>query len=116
MKLNKKNFAITSAIVGLSMATNASGRDFCNRDGMAKDISACLAVSAPSDYQKSGIDDLIKGRFCGKGDLVRDGMFRCQGENQDAIKNILGCSAPVVLELAVGIIPENDARKPASCN
>ena len=83
---------------------------------MATNIAACLNTSAPSDYQKSGLDDLIKARFCGKGDLARDGMFRCRGDDPEAVKNIMGCGAPAMLELAVNLIPENDPRKPASCN
>ena len=43
-------------------------------------------------------------------------MFRCQGDNSDAVKSILGCGAPAMLELAVNLIPENDPRKPAACN
>lgn len=116
MKLKQKLFAIIVGVLAFIVTFQASARDLCNREGMAKDISACLSVGAPSDYQKGGLDDLIKGRFCGKGDLARDGMFRCQGENPEAIKNILGCGAAAVLELAVGIIAENDPRKPASCN
>lgn len=83
---------------------------------MSTNIAACLSISAPSDYQKAGLDDLVKGRFCGKADLVRDGMFRCRGDDADAVKNIMGCSSPTMLELAVNLIPESDARKPASCN
>lgn len=104
------------SMLSICAVTAVSARDLCNREGMATHITACLNISAPSDYQKSGLDDLLKGRFCGKGDLARDGMFRCQGDNPDAIKNILGCAAPAMLELAAGLIPDNDPRKPASCN
>ncbi len=90
-------------VIGSASVPAVSARDFCNREGMATHITACLDVSAPSDYQKGGLDDLLKGRFCGKGDLARDGMFRCQGENPDAIKNILGCGAPAILEIAVRV-------------
>lgn len=110
---------INLASVGMLLAVTSisvSARDLCNREGMATHINACLNLSAPSVYQKGGFDDLIKGRFCGKGDLARDGMFRCQGENPDAVKSILGCGAPAMLELAVSLIPDNDPRKPASCN
>jgi hypothetical protein len=113
MNLNKK---LLAAALIFGVMSQIGARDLCNREGMAKDISACLSISTPSDYQKGGLDDLLKGRFCGKGDLARDGLFRCLGDSPDAIKNILGCSPPAVLELAVGIIPENDPRKPASCN
>ena len=113
MKLKQIFFV---AVLSIGAVTAVSARDLCNREGMATHITACLNVSAPSDYQKGGLDDLVKGRFCGKGDLARDGMFRCQGENPEAIKNILGCGAPAMLELAVSLIPENDSRKPASCN
>ncbi len=116
MNLNKKVIAAALATLTFGVTSQVGARDLCNREGMAKDISACLSISAPSDYQKGGLDDLIKGRFCGKADLVRDGMFRCQGENQDAIKNILGCSSQALLELALGVIPDNDPRKPATCN
>lgn len=116
LKLNKKIFVISAAIASLSAATNTIARDFCNRDDLATIVKACMSVSAPSDYQKGGIDDLFKGRFCAKGDLARDGLFRCLGENQDAIKTLLGCAAPTVLEISASTIPENDARKPASCN
>jgi hypothetical protein len=116
MTLNKKIYSISLAVLGFGTALPGTARDLCNRDDMGSHTKACLNVSAPSDYQKGGIDDLIKGRFCGKGDLARDGMFRCLGENQDAIKTILGCSAPAVLEVAVSVIPENDPRKPTSCN
>ena len=110
---------LASFVVGmlaLTFATTGFGRDLCNREGMATNITACLNISSPSDYQKSGLDDLIKARFCGKGELARDGMFRCRGDDPEAIKNILGCSAPAMLELAVTLIADNDPRKPASCN
>lgn len=104
------------AALSIGTITAVSARDLCNREGMATHIAACLNLNAPSDYQKGGLDDLLKGRFCAKGDLARDGMFRCQGENPDAVKSILGCGAPAMLELATKLIPENDPRKPASCN
>ncbi len=113
MKL--KQMIVLASLCSASV-TMLSARDLCNRDGMTTHISACLNLSAPSDYQKGGLDDLVKGRFCGKADLTRDGMFRCQGDNPDAVKSILGCGAPAMLELAVNLIPDNDSRKPASCN
>ena len=116
MKLKQNPIAIVLGSLWLASTTAVAARDLCNRDGMATYITACLNISAPSDYQKAGRDDLVKGRFCGKGDLARDGMFRCQGENPDAVKSILGCGAPTMLELAVSLIPENDPRKPAGCN
>jgi hypothetical protein len=116
MKLNRNLVPIVFAALWIASATAVSARDLCNREVMTTHITACLKVSAPSDYQKSGLDDLVKGRFCGKGDLARDGMFRCRGEDPDAVKNILGCGAPAILELAVNLIPDNDPRKPASCN
>lgn len=115
--MNTKQMLAAAALAAIWLSSNAAlARDLCNREGMATNISACLNISAPSDYQKGGLDDLLKGRFCGKGDLARDGMFRCRGDDPEAIKNILGCSAPSMLELAVNLIPDNDARKPASCN
>lgn len=116
MKLKHNLVLMVFGVLWIASATAVSARDFCNREGMATHISACLNLSAPSDYQKGGLDDLVKGRFCGKGDLARDGMFRCRGDDADAVKSILGCGAPAVLELAVNLIPENDPRKPAACN
>ena len=113
MKLKRIAFI---AILSAAPVTAVLARDLCNREDMATHITACLNLSAPSDYQKSGLNDLLKGRFCGKGDLARDGMFRCQGDNPDAVKSILGCGGPAMLELAAKLIPENDSRKPASCN
>ena len=113
MKLKK---LVVLTVLSAALAPVVSARDLCNRDGMATHITACLNLSAPSDYQKGGLDDLLKGRFCGKGEVARDGMFRCQGDNPDAVKNILGCGAPAMLELATKLVPENDPRKPASCN
>ena len=116
MKLKQKFACIVLGIVSMHFSISVAARDFCNREGMATHITACLSLSAPSEYQKGGLDDLVKGRFCGKGDLTRDGMFRCQGDNADAVKSIMGCGAPAMLELAVNLIPDNDPRKPAACN
>ena len=116
MKLKHTFVPVIFGALAVLSTTAVAARDLCNREGMATHIIACLSISAPSDYQKSGLDDLVKGRFCGKGDLTRDGMFRCQGDNPDAVKSILGCGAPAMLELAVNLIPENDPRKPAACN
>ena len=100
----------------LFIATTASARDFCNRDDLTKHMNACINISQPSDYQKSGLNDLLKGRFCKKGELARDGMYRCRGEDTDAIKTILGCGVDSVMEVANKVIADDDARKPASCN
>lgn len=116
MKLKQTVVSIITGAIWIASSTMVSARDFCDREGMSTHISACLNLSAPSDYQKGGLDDLVKGRFCGKGDLARDGMFRCRGDDPDAVKSIMGCSAPAVLELVVNLIPENDPRKPAACN
>ena len=116
MKLKQKLVPIVLGAFAMVSATVVSARDLCNRDGMSTNLTACLNISAPSDYQKAGLDDLVKGRFCAKGDLVRDGMFRCRGDDTEAVKNIMGCGAPAMLELAVNLIPENDPRKPAACN
>jgi hypothetical protein len=116
MKLKTILLSVSIASLWIAATPSSFARDLCNREAMTPHIAACLNMSAPTDYQKSGLDDLLKGRFCGKGELARDGMFRCQGDNPEAIKNILGCGAPAMLELAVNLIPENDPRKPASCN
>jgi hypothetical protein len=117
-KMNFKQTVISFVFGALVMASATTGfsRDLCNREGMTTNITACLNINSPSDYQKSGLDDLIKARFCGKGDLARDGMFRCRGDDPEAVKNIMGCGAPAMLELVTNLIPENDPRKPASCN
>lgn len=116
MKLKQTIVSIVLGALWIASSTTVSARDLCNRDGMATHITACLNISAPSDYQKSGLDDLVKARFCGKADLARDGMFRCRGDDADAVKSIMGCGAPAVLELAANLIPDNDPRKPANCN
>lgn len=116
MKINRLLVPALLGALAIAAATAVSARDLCNREGMATNITACLNISAPSDYQKGGLDDLIKARFCGKGDLARDGMFRCRGDDAEAVKNIMGCGAPAMLELAMNLIPDNDPRKPASCN
>ena len=116
MKLKLTPVSLILGAIAITSTTAGIARDLCNREGMATNIAACLNISAPSDYQKSGLDDLIKARFCGKGDLARDGMFRCRGDDLEAVKNIMGCGAPAMLELAVNLIPDNDPRKPASCN
>ena len=107
---------IFTCLVSFSAFPSAQARDLCNRDGMKTHINACINLTTPSEYQQAGLDDLLKGRFCGKGELARDGMFRCQGDNSDAIKDILGCGAPAILEVAISQIPDTDPRKPASCN
>ena len=108
------SLALISAL--LIATTTASARDLCNRDDLTKHMNACLAISQPSDYQKGGLDDLLKGRFCKKGDLARDGMYRCRGDDAEAIKTILGCGVDAVMEIAGKVIADDDARKPASCN
>ena len=102
--------------LSIALLPTVSARDYCNRENVTIHMKACLSLSVPSDYQKGGLDDLLKGRFCGNGDLARDGMFRCQGDNADAVKNILVCGAPAIMELATSLIAADDARKPASCN
>jgi hypothetical protein len=116
MKIKPTPLALILGAMAIMSATAVLARDLCNREGMATNITACLNISTPSDYQKSGLDDLIKARFCGKGELARDGMFRCRGDDTEAVKNIMGCGAPAMLELVTNLIPENDPRKPASCN
>jgi hypothetical protein len=116
MTLKEYRVPVFIGAVLMTSSLTISARDLCNREAMATHISACLGISVPSDYQKGGLDDLFKGRFCGKGDLARDGMFRCRGDDPEAVKNILGCGAPAMLELAINLIPDSDPRKPASCN
>ncbi|MEO7322000.1 MAG: hypothetical protein ABIW48_04885 [Burkholderiales bacterium] len=115
MKLTPMLAPLVLGALSIVASTGVFARDLCNRDDMARHIDACLNIGVPSDYQKGGLEDLIKARFCGKGDLARDGMFRCRGDDPDAVKNIMGCGAPAVLELAVNLISENDPRKPAEC-
>lgn len=108
--------SLTFAAAMIALATTASARDLCNRDDLTVHMNACINISQPSDYQKSGLDDLLKGRFCKKGELARDGMFRCRGDDAEAVKTILGCGIDAMLEIANKVIADDEARKPANCN
>ncbi|MEO6024312.1 MAG: hypothetical protein ABIP64_14595 [Burkholderiales bacterium] len=108
--------SVAFAAAMIALAASASGRDLCNRDDLTTQMNACIKINQPSDYQKGGLDDLFKGRFCAKGALARDGMFRCRGDDPEAIKTILGCGVDAMLEVANKLIVDSDVRKPANCN
>jgi hypothetical protein len=68
-----------------------------------------------SDYQKSGRDEIIQGRFCKHGGLVADGFMICLGHDMKALMLGNECWRDAHLKAAAAVIPEDDPRKPAQC-
>jgi hypothetical protein len=104
-----------AALLG-AITLPAAARSLCNEENIQKYLAWCVdPAQTLSEYQKTGLGEIVTGRFCDQGELVREGMFKCQGHNADAIKNILTCSNEDVLKAATAKLADNDARKPASC-
>jgi hypothetical protein len=104
------------ALCSLSLSTSSPARDICNREDLATHMKVCVTESdGQSDYEKGGMKDVLKGRFCGNGALVRDGMFRCQSRNVSAIALMTACPDAAALEVALKVIADQDPRK-GSCN
>lgn len=111
-----KMMIYVAAFCSLSISFISEARDICNREELAAHMKACITVSdTQSDYEKGGMKDVLKGRFCGDGALVRDGMFRCQGRSVSVIALMTACPDAAALEVALKVIQAEDSRKPG-CN
>ena len=108
--------SIAFAVAIIASATSAAERDICNRDLLTIYASNCVAATSPqTDYEKEGLKHVIKGRFCGKDTLVKDGLFRCISQDLDGISLLTFCSSAAAMEAARRAIPENDPRKHVDC-
>jgi hypothetical protein len=113
--VNKTSLLILCAGLVLGVQ-GAFARSLCNQDDLTKYTSWCLDPKQDlRPFQKEALADVLKGRYCGKADLVRDGLFRCLGDDANAVKTILGCGADDVMTVSSQLLSEDDARKPADC-
>jgi hypothetical protein len=118
MKTTRAYFTILTSIAALGFVVpHALGRSLCNQENMTKYTAWCLDTNQQlSAFQNEGVADVVKGRYCGKPDLVRDGLFRCLGHDTDALKTILGCSADDNLSFATALLGADDPRKAVDCS
>jgi hypothetical protein len=89
----------------------------CDEDALRALMTACLDGSQPeaSSNQKKGRAWLVEGRFCDNTDRVVDGFLLCQGGDSKALGVAMACKPAEQLKVAAAVLPQSDARRPASC-
>lgn len=103
--------ATATAFAPLAQAANR-----CNMEILTQLMTWCVeAKNDLSDYQKTGRDEIIEGRFCKNSGLVADGYFICQGHDAQAMALGFECWKDQHMKAAVAALAESDSRKPVQC-
>jgi hypothetical protein len=98
-------------------ATGGVAANRCNEEVLGQLMAWCVDDSHEfSNYQKSGRDEIILGRYCKKPGLVADGFLICQGHDPQAIVLGYECWRDSHMKAAVAALKEDDPRKPEKCS
>jgi hypothetical protein len=108
-------FAAAPWLLG-TISAPARAVDNCNMEVLTDLMKWCVDDGHEySDYQRGGRDEIIEGRYCGKGGLVADGYLICQGHDPQAVALGFSCRQDQHLKAAKVALAESDTRRPEKC-